>query len=110
MSEEQRLYDWLEALINRRFNQLEELIMTSSETTQQVVDADTAEVNTLVTNLQTAITAIQAEIAKLEANGTPNLTGLQTAMSNLSTMVTNVTDVASPPATGAASTATPSTA
>lgn len=87
----------LAQLINNRFDQLKELILTG----QQSVDALTAEVTNAVTTIttdfetlatdatavQTEITALQAQIA---AGGTVDLTALQAAASSLDGSVTSL--------------------
>lgn len=83
--------------LDRKFDTLERLILLA---TQADIDALTNALAQLQAELTADDGAIQAELAKLsQANPSVDLTGLQSAVSNLSTQVQNTTALV-PPATG----------
>lgn len=72
----------LARLVTEQYESLRRLILS----TQADVDALTAQVNTLETNLTAGVAAIQAEIASLQSAGV-DVTALQAAVTALATTV-----------------------
>lgn len=83
----------LARLVTNQYESLKGLIMS----TQADVDALTAQVTTMQTNLAAGVAAIQAEISSLQTKGV-DVTNLQAAVNQLSATVDSADAIAPAPA------------